>query len=100
MRLHLDSSVTGTGVNRSNEAAPTPPSGSGYDSRRAGGDASGGDSIGISGASSALASLATSRATRVQQLTAQMQAGTYNVPSALISQALIGQSTGAGSPDE
>jgi anti-sigma28 factor (negative regulator of flagellin synthesis) len=90
MRLQLDPAVTGTGINRSNEAVPTPPSG-GYDSRRIGGDAAGSDSIRISGPSSALASVAADRAARVQQLTAQVQAGTYNVPSSLISQALISQ---------
>ena len=95
MRLHLDSSVTGTGVSRSNEAAPAQPSGSGYDSGRIGGGSAGGDSIRISGASNALASLASDRAARIQQLTAQVQAGTYDVPSPLISRAVVSQ-TAAG----
>lgn len=95
MRLHLDSSVAGADVSRPNEAAPAQRSGSGYDSRRPGG-AAGGDSIRISGASSALAGLATDRAARIHQLTAQVQAGTYNVPSKLISQSLISQSVGVG----
>jgi anti-sigma28 factor (negative regulator of flagellin synthesis) len=90
MRLQLDSAVTGTGVARSNEAAPPQPSGTGYDSRIGTGSA-GADSIRISGASSALASLATDRAARIQQLTAQVHAGTYNVPSSQISQAIISQ---------
>jgi hypothetical protein len=90
MRLQLDPAVTGTGVNRSNETAPTPPSG-GYDSRRIGSDSAGSDSIRISGPSSALASLAADRAARIQQLTVQVKAGTYNVPSSLISRALISQ---------
>ncbi len=93
MRLQLDSSVTGTGVNRSNEAAPAQPSGSGYDSRRIGGDAAGADSIRISGASSGLAGLAADRAAHIQQLTAQVQAGTYNVPSPRISQAMVAHAT-------
>jgi hypothetical protein len=97
MRLQLDSAVTGTGINRSNEAAPAPPSGGGYDSRRIGASAAGGDSIRISGASGALASLAADRAARIQQLTAQVQAGTYHVPAALISQAIVGY---AATPDE
>lgn len=92
MRLHLDSSVTGSGVGRSNDAAPVQAPGSGYDSRRIGSGTAGGDSIRISGASSALASLAADRATRIQQLTAQVQAGTYNVPSTVLSQALVSQS--------
>jgi anti-sigma28 factor (negative regulator of flagellin synthesis) len=96
MRLQLDSAVTGNGVNRSNEAAPAPPAAAGYDSRPVGGGAAGGDSIRISGASGALASYATDRAARIQQLTAQVQAGTYNVPAASISQAIVGY---AATPD-
>jgi anti-sigma28 factor (negative regulator of flagellin synthesis) len=102
MRLQLDPAVTGTGVNRSNETAPPPPSG-GYDSRRIGSDSAGSDSIRISGASSALTGVAANRAARVQQLTAQVQAGSYNVPSSLISQALVAHATalsGAGGTDE
>ncbi len=94
MRLQLDPAVTGTGVNRSNETAPAPPTG-GYDSRRVGSDSAGSDSIRISGPSSALASVAADRATRIQQLTAQVQAGTYDVPSSLISRALISQTAAA-----
>jgi len=89
MRLHLDSALTGPGVNRSNEAAPAPSAGTGYDSRRIGGDAAAGDSIRISGASGALAGFAADRAARIQQLTAQVQAGTYDVPSSRISQAIV-----------
>jgi anti-sigma28 factor (negative regulator of flagellin synthesis) len=84
--------VTGAGVNPSNQAAPVQPSGSGYDSRIGGGSA-GADSIRISGASSALASLATDRTARIQQLTAQVRAGTYNVPSSQISQAMVAHAT-------
>lgn len=91
MRLHLDPSVTGNGVNRSNEAAPAQPSGSGYDSGRIGGGSAGGDSIRISGATSALASLAASRDARIQQLTAQVQAGAYDVPALRVSQAMVSQ---------
>lgn len=92
MRLHLDSSVTGNGVGRSNESAPAQPSGSGYDSGRIGGSSAGGDSIRISGATSALAGLAADRTARMQQLAAQVQAGTYNVPAMRISQAMVSQS--------
>ena len=92
MRLHLDSSVAGADVSRSNEAAAAQAPGSGYDSRRIGGSSAGGDSIRLSGASSALASLAADRTARIQQLTAQVQAGTYNVPAMRISQALVNQS--------
>jgi len=95
MRLHLDSAVTQTDI-RSNEVPPAPAGGSGYDSRRTGNTSA--DSIRISGPSSALASLASDRAARIQQLTAQVQGGTYNVSSSLIGQAIVGHAaTWAGS---
>jgi len=90
MRLHLDSAVTQTDI-RSNETPSVPASGSGYDSRRVGNSSA--DSIRISGPSSALASLAADRAARIQQLTAQVESGTYNVSSSLISQAIVGHAT-------
>jgi anti-sigma28 factor (negative regulator of flagellin synthesis) len=67
-----------------------PGSGSGSGSGRIGGDSAGGDSIQISGPSSALNLLSTDRAARVQQLTAQVQTGSYNVASPKVSQAIVG----------
>lgn len=90
MRLQLDSASTQTDI-RSNEAQSVPATGSGYDSRRLTGSSP--DSIRISGPSSALASLAADRAARIQQLTAQVQSGTYNVSSSLISQAIVSHAT-------
>lgn len=91
MRLQLDSAVTETGIARTGEAIPSAPAGgSGFDSRRIGGGSAGGDSIQISGPSSALNSLSAERTARVQQLTAQVQAGTYNVSGSLVSRAIVG----------
>lgn len=90
MRLQLDSAVTQTDI-RTNEAPSVPTGGSGYDSRRIGNTSA--DSIRISGPSSALASLASDRAARIQQLTAQVQSGTYNVSASKISQAIVGHAT-------
>jgi anti-sigma28 factor (negative regulator of flagellin synthesis) len=91
MRLQLDAALTGTGITGAGETAQTVPAGgSGSDSRRISGDSSGGDSIQISGPSSALNLLSTDRAARVQQLTAQVQTGSYNVSSPKVSQAIVG----------
>jgi anti-sigma28 factor (negative regulator of flagellin synthesis) len=99
MRLQLDAALTGTGITGAGESGQTvPASGSGSVSR-IGGDSAGGDSIQISGPSSALNLLSTDRAARIQQLTAQVQAGSYNVSSPKVSQAIVGyaaSSAGAG----
>jgi anti-sigma28 factor (negative regulator of flagellin synthesis) len=62
-----------------------------------GGGSAGADSIRISSASSALAGLAADRAARVQQLAAQLKAGTYNVPASDIGRAMVAHAAaGAG----
>jgi anti-sigma28 factor (negative regulator of flagellin synthesis) len=92
MRLQLDAALTGTGITGAGETGQTvaPGSGSGSDSRRIGGDSAGADSIQISGPSSALNRLSADRVERIQQLTAQVQAGSYNVSSPQVSQAIVG----------
>lgn len=91
MRLQLDSAVTSTGITGPGETGKTAPTGgSGFDSRRIGGDSAGADSIQISGPSSALNRLAADRAEQIQQLTVQVQAGSYNVPGSQVSQAIVG----------
>jgi anti-sigma28 factor (negative regulator of flagellin synthesis) len=89
MRLQLDSAVTGAGITRSGETAQTAPVGGGTDSRRVGTDFTGADSIRLSGLSSALSSSSTDRAARVQQLTALVQNGSYQVPSAQVGRAIV-----------
>jgi hypothetical protein len=96
MRLQLDSALTGTGITRSGETGQTvPASGGAVDSRRIG-DSAGTDSIQISGASSALNSLAAARVARVQQLTALVQGGSYNVPSSQVGQAIVDDAVSQG----
>jgi anti-sigma28 factor (negative regulator of flagellin synthesis) len=86
MRLHLDSSVTsasGTGQTNPGDLA-TPGS------RSTGQNGSSKlDTIQISGPSSALNRLAADRALRIQQLTASVQNGSYEIPSSAISSALV-----------
>jgi hypothetical protein len=91
MRLQLDTALTGTGVTGAGETGQTVPPGSGSGSgSRIGGDSAGGDSIQISGPSSALNLLSTDRAARIQQLTDQVGSGSYNVSSPRVSQAIVG----------
>ena len=90
MRLQLDSVSTGTGTTRAGETGPAAPAGgAGADSRRVGSD-SGADSIRISGPSSALNQLSTDSAARIEQLTAQVKDGSYNVSGSQISKAIVG----------
>src|SRR5580698_3026483 len=100
MRLQLDAALPGTGITGSGETGQTVPAGgTGSDSRRIGADFAGADSIQISGPSSALNRLSTDRAARVQQLTAQVETGAYNVPASEVSQAIVGHAVsqaGAG----
>jgi anti-sigma28 factor (negative regulator of flagellin synthesis) len=92
MRLQLDSALTGTGVTRSGETVQTVPAGgSGTDSRRIGGDSAGADSIHISGPSSALNRLSADRTARIEQLTAQVQGGSYQVSGAQVSRSIVDQ---------
>lgn len=106
MRLQLDAALTGSGITGAGETGQTVPagSGSGSDTRRIGGDSHlstewGADSIQISGAAGALNLLSSDRASRIQQLTAQVQAGSYNVSGPKVSQAIVGHavsSSGSG----
>lgn len=89
MRLQLDSALTGTGITRPEESGQTAPAGgSGADSRRIG-NSPGGDSIQISGPSSALNRLSTDRTARIEQLTALVQGGSYQVSSAGVGHSIV-----------
>jgi len=87
MRLQLDPAVTGSEIARSNEPAPAESTGRG--TLRAGLYGAGGDSIRISGPSSTLRAMSAQRTERIQQLTAQVQAGTYDVPALAITRAMV-----------
>ena len=87
MRLQLDSTSAGGpgGVGQA-----TPAGGSSSSSNRIGPGSSGsGDSIQISGASSALNRLAADRAAQIQQLTSAVQSGSYQVSSSLVGNAIV-----------
>lgn len=88
MRLQLDTALTGNGIAGSAETGQASAVGSSRAARTNGG-ASGGDSIQISGPSSALSQLSVDRAARLQQLTAIVQGGSYQVSGAQVSRALV-----------
>ncbi|HZL57376.1 MAG TPA: hypothetical protein VFC21_09855 [Bryobacteraceae bacterium] len=87
MRLHLDSGLTG-----SSDAARTSQLGSPATSVSAGGASrvSGSpDSVAISGPSSALNRLTADRDSRIEQLSAAVRSGSYRIPSAALSSAIV-----------
>jgi hypothetical protein len=97
MRLQLDTALTGTGVAGSGETGQAGAVGGARPgSGRSTGSTSGGDSIQISGPSSALNRLSADRTARVQQLTALVQGGTYQVPGAQVSRALVDHAASGG----
>jgi hypothetical protein len=89
MRLQLDTSTSSLG-DSSRVASPSAPSSSAASASLV--REKGTDSIGISGPSAALGRLAADRASRIQQLTATVRAGTYSVPGSAIGSAIIAQS--------
>ena len=98
MRLYLDPALSGNGITGPAETGQTvPAAGSGADSRRIGGDAPGGDSIQISGPSSALNQLSADRNQRVQQLTALVQGGSYQLSGGQIGRAIVADAVSGGS---
>jgi hypothetical protein len=93
MRLQLDSTLSGAGISRPGEAGQTGAAG-GADSTRIKGGSFATDSIQISGTSSALSRLTTDRAARIQQLTALVQNGSYQVPSSRVGRAIVEDAVG------
>ncbi len=87
MRLQLDSTSAGGpgGVGQATPAGGSPSS----SNRIAPGSSGSGDSIQISGASSALNRLAADRAAQIQQLTSAVQSGSYQVSSSLVSNSIV-----------
>ncbi len=87
MRLQLESSIPHSG-----DAASLAASGSGSNRGVGQSGAIAADSIGISGPSAALGKFAADRSERIQQLAQAVRSGSYQVASAVISSAVVGQS--------
>ena len=86
MRLQLDSSAGPGGVTGS------APSGSAAHATQTGSSTSADsqDSSSVSGPSSLLNNLSAERSARIQQLTASVQSGSYQISSAAVSRAIVG----------
>jgi anti-sigma28 factor (negative regulator of flagellin synthesis) len=99
MRLQLDPALTGTGITGPGDTGQTAGAGATNNSNagRIGDSTAGGDSIQISGPSTALNSLSADRAARLQQLTAQVQGGSYQVSGSLVSRAIVGDAVSQSS---
>ena len=93
MRLQLDSALAGTGVNGASETGQAGSVGGARASGRVSNASASGDTIQISGPSSALNRLAVDRAARIQQLTAVVQGGNYKVSGADVSHAIVEHAT-------
>ncbi len=90
MRLQLDADVTANGVTKPGATGQAVPIGNtGSDSRRVAGDSAGSDSILLSATSNALQTLSADRAARVQQLSALVQSGSYQVSGSQVSRAIV-----------
>jgi anti-sigma28 factor (negative regulator of flagellin synthesis) len=88
MRLHLDSSISSA----ADTALSTPAVGAGArGASRLADNSSARDTSSVSGASSALNQLSAQRDARIAQLTAAVQGGKYEVSSAALSGAIVGQ---------
>jgi hypothetical protein len=86
MRLHLD--TTNSGANA--VGAGTGPTPGERTNRSSGaGDGFSTDRVAVSGASRAWAASFSDRAARIQQLTADVRGGTYNVSSAAVSRSIV-----------
>jgi len=95
-RLQLDPSINGSGIGQLGETGHAQPVGTGAGSSRAGGRATGADSVSISSASSAFNQFTTERTARIEQLTALVQGGSYDVSSAKVGRAVVGDALSGG----
>lgn len=99
MRLHLDNNTNAAAAADTNLNAPVSATGKSATGLNTSGtgtvtsDPASRDSVAVSSASSAWSASFSARAARVSQLTAAFQGGTYNVPSAAISQSIVASAT-------
>lgn len=97
MRLYLDNNTNAAAAADTNLNAPVAATGRSATGLNTSGtvtsDPASRDSVAVSTASSAWSASFSDRAARVSQLTAAFQGGTYNVPSAAISQSIVASAT-------
>jgi anti-sigma28 factor (negative regulator of flagellin synthesis) len=88
MRLHLDSAIPRPADTGQSNAVAGSGSPGGV---RGQGSAGSTDSVAISGPSAALGLLASQRAARIEQLSAAIRSGAYQIPSSAIGSAIVAQ---------
>lgn len=93
MRLHLDTNNAAGSVENANLSSQVSATGKSATSTYSAGsvisDSGSHDSVAVSSASSAWSASFSSRASRISQLTAAFQSGTYNISSAAVSQSIV-----------
>jgi anti-sigma28 factor (negative regulator of flagellin synthesis) len=94
MRLHLDTNNTAASTESANANAQLSATGKSTGLNTSGtgltsSDAGTHDSVAVSSASSAWSTSFSDRASRVSQLTAAVQNGTYRIPAASISRSIV-----------
>jgi anti-sigma28 factor (negative regulator of flagellin synthesis) len=93
MRLHLDTNNAAGSVENANLSSQVSATGKSATSTYSAGsvtsDSGSHDSVAVSSASSAWSASFSARASRVSQLTAAFQNGTYNISSAAVSQSIV-----------
>jgi anti-sigma28 factor (negative regulator of flagellin synthesis) len=94
MRLHLDSVAGGSPeTSGAGQTAGAGLSGSSRAGSRQSNPAAFPDSVSISDTGSVIARNAADRASRIEQLTASVRAGSYQVSSSVLSSAIVAQAT-------
>lgn len=89
IRLQLDSTVTSGSVGQTGAAEQTGSVGASRGAGRVSTGSNNTDNVRISGPSSALNQLATDRSARIEQLTALVQGGSYDVSSAKVGRSVV-----------
>jgi anti-sigma28 factor (negative regulator of flagellin synthesis) len=89
MAIRLDPAITGAAIGRTGETDQTASVGAGGGAGRTAGRGGSTDTVQISGPSSALNHLAAERTARIEQLTALVQGGSYDVSSAKVGRSIV-----------
>jgi anti-sigma28 factor (negative regulator of flagellin synthesis) len=96
IRLQPDVAITNGAVGRTGETDQAGSVGAATSSGRFSTRSTSTDNVQISGPSSALNQLATERAARIDQLTAIVQGGSYDVSSAKVGRAVVSDAVSGG----
>jgi anti-sigma28 factor (negative regulator of flagellin synthesis) len=96
IRLQPDPAITSGSAGRTGAAEQTGSVGAATGSGRFSTRSTSTDNVQISGPSSALNQLATERSARIEQLTALVQGGSYDVSSAMVGRSVVNDAIAGG----